>query len=476
MEPLLQMINATATSLVLDILDTVQDVMIIINKDSKILWVNSTYCQAYNVERSKIIDRYLSEIEPNARVLDVLKTGKPVKNEGSHIYSLNIDVVADNAPLFHEGKLVGAISVFRNVMEVTKMNDELEYFKKLTADLEKKLDKSTVLPCTFHKIIGHSKKLMNVLYMANKIAKTEVPVLIRGESGVGKEGLADAIHLSSERANGEFVKINCAAIPEALLESELFGYEKGAFTGARTEGKIGKFEMADQGTILLDEIGDMSLAMQAKVLRAIQEKEIERVGGNKRIKVNTRIIAATNKDLREMIRNKTFREDLYYRINGVELILPPLRERKEDIPRLVRSFLSEMCKTNGKELAMSQAAIEVLQGYSWPGNIRELRNIIELIVAISPSGMIWADMLPASLTGGNPEEEVQISAQERESLPTHYYYQDGFYLKEIVEKVEKETIAAALLKTENNKSKAMSILGLSRRSFYQKIRKYNIGQ
>jgi len=455
-------IQNTYPGIMLDILDTIQEVILIIDKQSRIIHVNAAYCNTHKVNRKKMVGRFLSSIEPTARILDVLKTQETISSEASHIFSLNIDVIADMAPLYSNGELIGAVASFKDVTEVSNMNRELEHFKNLSSYLQRELSKQSELPSTFNRIIGQNSSFMNVLRVAAKVAKTDASVLIRGESGVGKEGLADALHYSSMRASGPFIKINCAAIPETLLESELFGYEQGAFTGASTGGRVGKFELANKGTLFLDEIGDMSLAMQAKVLRAIQEKEIERVGGNHKKKIDIRLIAATNRDLEEMIQNRLFREDLFYRLNVISLVIPPLRERKNDIPILANVFLEEMRNLYHKELTFSPSVIELLSEYHWAGNIRQLKNIIEQVSIICQGGMIQPEHLPQSLL-----RQTQREANQG---------QPSTHLKQLIEAVEQEAILAALRASGNNKSRAIDSLGISRRAFYQKLQKYNINE
>ncbi|MBC7344573.1 MAG: sigma 54-interacting transcriptional regulator, partial [Clostridia bacterium] len=327
--------------------------------------------------------------------------------------------------------------------------------------LQAKLHQRTPLPEPFGKIVGRNPQFVKALEMAARVVATDAPVLIQGESGVGKEVLARAIHESSPRAQGPFVKINCAAIPDQLLESELFGYEEGAFTGARRGGKRGKLEVAHKGTLLLDEIGDMNLTMQAKLLRVLQEKEFERLGGNRPIKVDVRFIAATNRDLHQLILNKQFREDLYYRLNVMPITIPPLRERKDDIGMLTRHYLKQLGEKYGRILTCSSSTMDIFYSYSWPGNVRELQNVLEHATIMCPDNLIMPEHLPAYLRNRLPATFLQ----ERSSLN----------LKTLLAEIEEKAIRTALEIANNNKTKAIALLGLSRRAFYQKLRKYNIG-
>jgi transcriptional regulator with PAS, ATPase and Fis domain len=307
----------------------------------------------------------------------------------------------------------------------------------------------------FPNIIGSSMSMRNIFTQIIKVASTDSTVLVTGESGTGKELIASSIYEHSARKGKPFVKINCVAIPEGLLESELFGHEKGSFTGA-TEQKKGKFEIADGGTIFLDEIGDMPLATQAKLLRVLQEKEFERVGGTKLIRVDIRIIAATNKNLQEMIKEGTFREDLYFRLNVFSISIPPLRERKEDIFPISNYFLESL----PKRAKLSTSALQELIGYSWPGNVRELKNILEQASILCENGVIDLHNLPEALLKRNSQDVSDLN--------------DDLALDDKLELIEKEIIITALRKTRGIQVKAANILGINQRSLWHRIKKLNI--
>ncbi|MCA9742273.1 MAG: sigma-54-dependent Fis family transcriptional regulator [Deferribacteres bacterium] len=310
-------------------------------------------------------------------------------------------------------------------------------------------------------MIGKSAAMQKIVEQIQRVAPTDGRVLILGESGTGKELIARAIHENSKRASAAFVKVNCAAIPEELIESELFGSVKGAFTGA-IETRQGKFSQADGGTLFLDEVGDMSLKVQAKVLRALQEGEIEKVGGSKTERVDVRVIAATNKNLEDEIRAGRFREDLYFRLNVIPLISPPLRERRNDIPLLIEHFIESYCQENGfKRLSVSEHAMAALQAYAWPGNIRELKNIIERLVIMSGSACIEKNDLPANLL--NIEAEAST-----------FGWSEGRTLKEIRENAEQQAIQSALQKYHGNISQAAQALGIDRTNLHKKINLYKI--
>ena len=310
----------------------------------------------------------------------------------------------------------------------------------------------------FPDIIGESLAIRGLLGLIKKVAPTDSTVLILGESGTGKELIATSIFENSNRGNKPFIKLNCAAIPEELLESELFGHEKGAFTGA-TKFKPGKFDMAHQGTIFLDEIGDMPLNLQSKILRVIQEKEFYRVGGSSTIKVDVRFIASTNQNLEKMVQEGRFREDLFYRLNVFTLHMPPLRERKEDIPLLVDYFL----QSHPKKVEISSVALQMLMAFPWPGNIRELQNIIESAAVIAEDGYIEPAQLPAKITGlFNNGEANKIS------LPVN------LPLDERINEIEKSMIIEALRKTGGVQVRATELLGINQRSLWHRIKKHGI--
>lgn len=311
----------------------------------------------------------------------------------------------------------------------------------------------------FSGIVSISERMQDIIRTCLKVSKSKATVLLRGESGTGKELIARAIHLESPRAKGPFIAVNCAAIPENLLEAELFGYERGAFTGAITR-KPGRFELADGGTLFLDEVGDMSPSLQTKLLRVLQEHSFERLGGTKSVKVDVRIIAATNRDLEGMVRVGTFREDLYWRLNVVPVFIPPLRERKEDIPVLIDYFLKRFKKEYRKDLSLHPETIQRLINYPWPGNVRELENTIERLVILSENPLLRSEDLPPHIRENGIAEISQFS--------------DNMSLSKVIEEIEKTRILEALKISQNNQTKAARILGLTQRQIGYKIRKYGI--
>jgi two-component system nitrogen regulation response regulator GlnG len=321
-------------------------------------------------------------------------------------------------------------------------------------------------------IIGKSQKMKEVFKMIGRAASSDTTVFITGESGTGKELVARALYMSSKRSKGPFIAVNCAAIPKELIESELFGYEKGAFTGA-TELREGKFELADGGTLFLDEIGDMDVSLQAKLLRVIQEREFYRIGGRIPIKVDVRIITATNQDIDSAIREKRFREDLYHRLNVITIFLPPLRERREDIPILAKHFLKRFSnELNSNVKNITDDAIDILKSHEWKGNVRELENIIKRAVVISSSDSIISEHLPFNadlrLKAAAKSNTDFILAKVQDTIGKGNLY------NEIIREVEKELLGVILKKTEWNQLKAAEILGINRNTLSRKIKELGI--
>lgn len=334
-----------------------------------------------------------------------------------------------------------ALSTRDLVLQHHALQNEVEFIKKKQK---------------FSGAIGKSAQMKKIMEIVEQVSRTKASVLVTGESGVGKELIADAIHELSDRREKPFIKVHCAALSETLLESELFGHEKGAFTGAVAR-KRGRFELAHNGTLLLDEIGEISPSVQIKILRVLQEKKFERVGGEETIEVDVRVVSATNKDLKEEIVKGTFREDLYYRLNVVHIHVPPLRERKDDIPLLTSAFLKEFSEENGKSIeAINQKARIALYNYSWPGNIRELRNCLESAVVLTKNTIIVPDDLPPSIVEDSQGDYVRIDVGTT------------------LENAEKEIIKNTLIAQKGNKSKTADILGIGRKTLHRKIQDYAI--
>ena len=380
----------------------------------------------------------------------------PIKLEGKTVGALSVDKQADASDdLEANVRLLNVIATL--VAQAVKLNKLVESDRKQLREENVRLRRELKNQFNIHNMVGSSNAMKEVYRLIEQVSNSNATVLIRGESGTGKDLVAHAIHYNSLRADKPFVKVNCTALPDTLLESELFGHEKGAFTGA-SERKLGRFEKAHGGTIFLDEIGDFSMNLQVKLLRVIQFKEFERVGGLDTIKTNVRIVVATHKNLEEQIKEGLFREDLYYRINVFPIYMPPLRERKDDIMLLADYFLEKTAAENEKDITrISTPAIEMLTRYHWPGNIRELENCIERAVLLCNEDVIRSEHMPPSLQMINKDESVA-----RRSL------------SEIIENMERELIVDALKKFDGHQRKTAKELGISERILGYKIKKYNI--
>lgn len=452
--------KACVNRIVENLLHSLHDGIVVIDGDGVIVYANPAYTRVLGINTGSVIGKKMSEIAPEAIALQCLKTKEPIINKPSRVISLGIDIVVNATPVIKNGNLIGVISLFRDVSEITCLTEQLNRMNEYAKYLQTELASRDGRPKEFEELISNSKNFINVLKQSSKVAKTDSAILIRGESGVGKDILATAIHNASKRKNSPLIKINCAAIPENLLESELYGYEEGAFTGAKKGGKPGKFELANKGTLFLDEIGDMSVVLQAKLLRTLQDKKIERLGGIKTTQIDVRIIAATNQNLDEKIRERSFREDLYYRINTFQLFIPPLRERKDDIIFLAGHFLSEQNEKYGKSLSFDKKVIHTLYNYSWPGNVRELQNVVEHAVIICEGNYIGLNDLPPNLL-----QNTHITHKPTENP-------DDLNLTKIISDLEETIINKAMLKAKGNKSEAIKMLGISRANFYSKLNKY----
>lgn len=431
----------------------------IVDKNEKIIYVNQQYCLFLGLHQNVILGTKLTEHIKTSLMYHVLASGERITKL---IQGENLETgVLEEKPIVKKGVIIGGISyiISKNnrgikmlIDQLSNLEEEVNYYKERLASKETGSN-------NFKLFISSNDKLIETVELAKRSAKFDANVLITGETGTGKELMALAVHQESGRKKFPFIKVNCAAIPANLLESELFGYEAGAFTGARGDGKPGKFELADNGTIFLDEIGDMPLEMQAKILRVLQEREFERVGGTKTVKVNVRVISATNKDLGHMVKEGTFREDLYYRLLVIGLNLPPLRDRIEDLEYIVNGILNRLCqKYEISKPDISEKAFSVMKKYQWPGNIRELENVLERALNLSTRGLIEINHLPEKML-------TQSGVEVKPQLKT---------LSELIDQREKEIILQTLDYTRNNKQKAAKILGLSRTALYKKINKYNL--
>lgn len=449
--------TAAKRTLLNSILNNIEDAVIAIDADGRICFVNQAYSKILGIPIRKIIGKLMQAIEPAALILEILKNPQVTVKPRQYIESLQCYVSVRIIPIYENGHLESVVSIFTDATEIMLLNEEVERTKEVVAHLQQKADASEQIEKLG--LIGKSPAFLNVISQAVVVAKTKANVLIRGENGVGKELIAKTIHQSSDRKDSQLITVNCAAIPESLIESELFGYEEGSFTGAKQGGKKGKFELASGGTLFLDEIGDMPLMMQSKLLRVLETSEIEKIGRQGSIPVDTRVIAATNQPLEQMIAQKQFRKDLYYRLNTVEINIPSLRERREDIGLLASHFLSIYNARYQKTLTLSKALMQFFSAHDWPGNIRELQNCIEYGVIMCQEGALTPDDLPKHLRGTVETQAVVLEAA--------VLYPDD--LKESVRLFEKKCIEKALDACDGNKTAAMQQLGLSRRTFYRKL-------
>ncbi|AKU25427.1 Fis family transcriptional regulator [Geobacillus stearothermophilus] len=453
------------------VLDAAYEGVVVVDGNGVIREINRAYCQFLGIRREEAIGKHVTEVIENTRLHICVQSGIPERGYIQKIYGQ--PMVVHRIPIWRDGKVIGAIGmlIFQGVSEVYEIFRRLQELSREASRKESKEDEESkrkaAAPAAVgvERIIGRHPAIAAVKQMIRRAARVPSTVLITGESGTGKEVVARAIHEAGPHADGPFVSVNCAAIPESLLEAELFGYEDGAFTGAKKGGKPGKFQLAHGGTLFLDEIGDMPLAMQAKILRVLEEKKVEKVGGLYETKVDVRIIAATNKPLEEMVRNGTFREDLFYRLNIIRIHLPPLRERKTDIPALLAYHMERMCRQFGVALkSFTKEAMEVLVHYSWPGNVRELVNVVEWLISMVEGDVIEREHLPAYLS------TVQPAAS---SLPNGGVKMADRW-KEMVYQSERERIAAALVAAGGNKAEAARRLGIHRSTLYEKLKKYGL--
>ncbi len=455
-----------ATKNLNQILDTVinitNDGIVVVDERGHVTLINQVLADFLKVKPEDALDKHITKLMQNTRLHIVSRTGVPELSEIQNIGDKQF--LVSRLPIIKNGVPSGAVGkvVFPQLPEIQELVRKLNALQGKVAYYEEELENSQVKQLEVLKIIGTSPIMLHLKEEIRKASRTDSTVLLTGESGTGKELVAHALHYESDRNTGPFIKINCAAIPENLLESEIFGYAPGAFPGANIDGKPGRFELADKGTLFLDEIGDMSLRLQAKLLRVIQESKFERVGGVKTISVDVRIITSTSMDLQKAVAAGTFREDLYYLVNVINLNLPPLRERKNDIELLSIGFIKKLNRILKTEISgISPELLDIFMNYSWPGNIRELKNVIERAANNALKGVIQPVHLPANLLAS---QETIISAQDD---PENTF-------RSIVKNTQRETIINALAKAGGNKSKAAKMLNMSRTSLYSALQKLRI--
>ncbi|MBF4693150.1 sigma 54-interacting transcriptional regulator [Fusibacter ferrireducens] len=476
------------------ILNCTSDGIIAIENSGKILHINEIAKKIFAYNNAK----HINEIIPNSKLLDSAMHG--VEHFNDFIKFGSDAIVVSSVPIKIEDKTIGAVATIQEEIKIQSIDREIR---------KKQLGDGYVAKKTFKDIVGSSQEINQAIRQASRYAKSESTVLIYGETGTGKEIFAQSIHNYSRRSNQPFVAINCAALPEAVLESELFGYVKGAFTGASKEGKVGIFELAHNGTVFLDEIGEISTNVQVKLLRVIQEKEVSRIGDDKVTPIDVRILAATNKNLIEEIHKKRFREDLYFRLCVLELELPPLRDRKEDIKELMMHFID---KKTIKRIKFPKKTIELFESYDWPGNIRQLSNVIERLIVISEDGVISeksaADALkdiklrkPEEDKFDAPVTDMELKLirlienmlnrdsvdkcshrenyngkveDETEEPKIFSDFEEGLDMDKYLEKGEAEIIKAAIEKCSGNRERVAAYLGISKATLWRKMKKFDL--
>lgn len=454
--------NITEMKVMLEaIIESTQDVISVTDQAGKLIMINPAYTRLIGLSKEEVIGKpaTIDIREGESMHLYVMKTLEPVRGIPLQVGPQAKEVIVNVAPIIVQGQLRGSVAVAHDVSEIRRLTEELGRMKSLVRQMQSRY--------TFEDIIATSPAMLKAVQLARRAAATPVTVLLSGESGTGKELFAHSIHHASGRKNAPLVRVNCAAIPETLLESELFGYETGAFTGARKGGKKGLFEEANGGTIFLDEISEIPLTVQVKLLRVLQEKEFVRVGGLKPIGVNIRVIAATNRNLTAEVEKGTFREDLFYRISVFPILIPPLRDRLDELPVLANFLLRKLNEEYGRNVRqLAPDALTILRNYRWPGNVRELENILArgMINMLFNETTMQAVHLPP-LTGAAALSSFQAS----KTVPE---LQQG--LAPALSHTEKQSIVSALAASGGNKTAAASLLGISVRSLYYKLKKYEI--
>jgi len=441
------------------IFDHIENGALVTDAQGYILYFNRPYAEFLGVDAAEVVGRHVTEILKNSRMQIVARTGKAEVNE---IFTYRgRDMVVQRIPIFEDGQVVAVFGqvMFKEIGDVNRLAERLTTLESKLKLYEKELTTLRDTRYNFDSIFGTSPSILALKEEARRAARTDLPVLLSGESGTGKELFAQAIHQASLRQRQPSIHLNCAAIPKELFESELFGYAGGAFTGANSAGKLGKIELAHGGTLFLDEIGEMPLDLQPKLLRVLEDKTFDRVGGNQPIHSNFRIIAATNRDLGEMVKNKQFREDLFYRLNVVALNIPPLRERREDIVPLAEHLLKRLSNQRpGMDYCLTEGAAKQLEGYLWPGNIRELQNVLERTAFTHDRQLIDACDLPVFLNRS----------------PTSPPHGSDWNLQEVIKGAEREALRKALEVSGNSKARAARLLGIHRTLLYKKLQKYQI--
>ena len=440
-----------------DILDNAYQGIVLVNEEGIIIKWN--YEKLFGIKEEDVLGKHVEDVIENTRLHIVLKTGQKELYDIQRIQGH--DMIASRTPIIKDGKIIGAVGtvLFKDIKEVKDLATRLKILENTVSIYKNELGKMYCANYTIDDIITQNTRMLELKNIAIKAAASSSTILIEGESGTGKEFFAHAIHDSSSRRKAPFIRINCAAIPHELLESELFGYESGAFTGAKKEGKIGKLELANGGTVLLDEISSMPFSMQAKLLRVLEEREFEKVGGHAGIKIDIRVITCTNENLSKLVAKGRFRQDLYYRLNVVEIEIPPLRDRLDDIEVLCEDILNRQLEAGLNSKKVSDKAILALKLYDWPGNVRELRNVLERAANIASGNFVTMQHLPDFISNKLLLEEKNL---------------DNRQLKEKIAEAEINVIIAAIKSSNGSRTEAAKVLGIHRTALYKKLAGYGI--
>ena len=437
----------------------IADGFFIIDRDANVIEINKAYCDYLGIKREETIGKHITEVIYNTKMVDIMES-KTTEIDSLHQFLDGQTVTGEKMiavsrmPVMDGDEVIAAVAMVKfsryTIMlanNLRKLEEEVEYYRKELRKHGLNSLQPMEIPCG-------SPALNEVKRLAMRFASNDLPLLLLGETGVGKDVFANAVHHASERRNGPFISVNCASVPAELLESEFFGYAEGAFTGGRKGGRKGKFEMADGGTLFLDEIGDMPLSLQSKLLRVLQTQEVEKLGAEKSIPVNVRILAATNQDLNQKVEDKLFRADLLYRLNVLTITIPPLRERRDDIPILANYFLDELNSKYGRTVTLAPETLFAMTQYDWPGNVRELRNALGRGFMLTEGNLILPHHLPSNIYNHKAEEQV--------SLP------------DIKMQKERDMIISCLSSYNGNMTKAAKALGIHRSTLYTKLASFGI--
>ncbi len=462
-----------AWDIIEQILTDPYDGMVVADKDDVVRFMSPLHEHSLNLAPGEGVGRKARDVIPGSRLRNVVSTG--VAEVGQILEVDGRQRIVSRHPIRHEGEIVGAIGrvMFKGTQQLDEMSSRIHELEAKVARYEAEAQEETRGERYLEAIVGQSSAIEMVRVQIRKIAPLDVPVLIQGESGTGKELVARALHMLSPRRNGRLVTVNAAALPATLVESELFGYEPGSFTGADRKGRKGKFEQADKGTLFLDEIGDMPLEVQAKLLRVLQDRVVERVGGERAKSVDFRLCSATNHDLEQLVEKGDFRLDLFYRISPVVIQLPPLSERLEDIPLLLHHFLKELSDKYGRPMPEVDINVpDMLMGRKWPGNIRQLRHEIERAFVFADSGVLQADNFAMGGMAGQAAtsmEAVRMAMPALAQRPAAPGPNGVVTIKDAVDQLERDLIADALARFKGNKKKVADQLGVSRSYLYKKL-------